>query len=225
MIKVIGGWLIQDQATVVRGLHTGPSVLTGRGRAGPIGSLKTHNVIGKDIVFYAKGKYALRCILQLLEKTLCNTYVQCGIRPGMTIEDFERSEYGGGDDQVNRTATEADIARVPYYVYVFEPKASAYDFHNLLVSTAGSMINFIPTTHVFIGAKISRTVMDGGIAAVDARSRHLATSANSLQSTDKAKEACLVISSSQRIRFQPVVTHSHTHSLATLAREIQSKLA
>ncbi|MEX2530940.1 MAG: hypothetical protein WD960_09210 [Gemmatimonadota bacterium] len=221
-VKVIYGWEIQDQAAAVPGLNMGPKHLTGSRRTGPLHTTDYHNLIGKNIVFHAAGNGALEGILKTMEG-LSHTFVRSGIRPGMQIEKFEECEYGGGDDQVTVTATEKDIVRIDYFVYVFKPKANPYEFKNLLVTATGSMVNMI-SAGPHIASQINRTAMDAGVAVLDARSRHNAASPGGLKEASMGKEAVVVLTSHRRHTQQPIVTHKHTHRISTLAREVRNRL-
>jgi hypothetical protein len=215
-VTVKWGWIIQDQASVVHGMSFGPDWLKGQRRTGPVHG-GYHNLIGKDIVFHGKGKCALGAIVDQMNK-MAATKVRSGIREGMMIEKFEESEFGGGMDEVRAVATTADIVRMPYYVYVFPDEGSAYSFSSLVVSFTSQAVGFVPS-HASVAGIDFRSLFEAGATAWQKGSTLKPDHRSDLQKALKAEKVFVVLTSKQRHGL-PLATHSHTHSMPTLAKDI-----
>ena len=218
--KVSYGWVIQDQAAVIQGMSFGPGWLRGRQRTGPVISGHAHNLIGKDIVFYGKGKHALAAIVQQM-KSMNRVKVRCGIYPGMTIEKFVDSEYGGGMDEVRVTATEKDISRVPYYLYAFEEEKSDYAFSSLVTSFGTQAIGFIPLGEM---SELILDTMDSIMTAHGQISNMLPEKA-ALKKAKGADRVFVVLTGRRMQTRAPIAQHSHTHTMPTLADDIRRAAA
>jgi hypothetical protein len=209
------GWIIRDQAAVVQGLGFGPSWLAGSNRQGPVHP-GYHNLIGKDIVFQGKGKHALDAIVKAMV-ALPRVKVRCGIRPGMMIEKFEESEYGGGMDEVRVMATEADIQRMKYHVHVFPDEPGAYAFSSLLTNFVAQATGFASVSSG-VGA-MARGVFESGVTLHDKIKPMVSASRSPLQKA-LASDKVIVLLTGETRRTSPVASHSHTHSMPTIAKDI-----
>jgi hypothetical protein len=210
------GWIIRDQAAVVQGMNFGPGWLQGKTRQGRVNG-GCHNLIGKDVVFHAKGKSALGAIVDQMIK-MTTTKVRCGIRKGMQIEKFQESEYGGGMDQIRVTATDKEVVRMPYYLHAFADEPGAYQF-NTLVSTFASTAAGMSTAQG--AASTARGAFDS-VAWIHGKTAGLAaTKMSNLQEAMKAKKVYVVLTSNQMLSRSPIVSHRHTHTLPNLAKDIQ----
>jgi hypothetical protein len=218
------GWIIQDQAASVPGIHFGPGWLKGRQRSGPVHA-GYHNLIGKDIIFHGNGKNALGAIMEQMRK-LAPVKVRCGIYPGMTVEKFVESEFGGGMDQVRVEATEADVVRMPYYVYVAPEEKSKYSFNALtlsLVQTAtavGTNIGIQGAEGVINYRELWGKAVD--LAQAVGESRH--DNRSDLQKAQRADKAFVILTSRTMAGKRPVATHKETKTLSDLARAITSAI-
>lgn len=211
------GWIIQDQASVVHGMSFGPGWLKGRSRTGPLlGGY--HNLIGKDIVFHGKGKYALGAIVDQMNKMRA-TKVRCGIREGMMIEKFEESEFGGGMDEVKVRATKADITRMPYYLYAFVDEGSAYSFGSLVTSFTSQAIGFVPATAGFAGVSF-RDIYDSAVTVGQKIHSAAPGKRTELQKALRSDKVFVILTSKARGGKTAISTHSHTHSMPSLAKDI-----
>ncbi|MEO3387566.1 hypothetical protein [Mesorhizobium sp. CAU 1741] len=213
--KVRYGWFIRDQAAVVQGSSIGPGWLKGRSRSGPLIS-GTRNLIGMDIVFYGSGKHALGAIVAKMA-SLTNVKVHSGIYPGMTMEKFVESEYGGGMDEVKVTATRADICRGSYGVYVFKDDKSAYHFNSLVSHLVMQSVGFAPSGGG-VGTMFLETFGAGQTAYEKAKS--FVPQSSDLQAAMKADKVFVVLTSRMLSDRTPIATHTHTHSMPTLAKDI-----
>lgn len=212
-VKLQWGWVIQDQATVVPGIGFGPGWLQGRRRTGPLGG-GYHNLIFKDILFFGKGKGALDEIIKQMS-TMTNHKVRCGIRPGMRIEKFVGSEYGGGDDQITVEATESDIVRNPYYVYVFPNDKSAYHFNSLTGMLVNTALGFVPAANK--ATETARAaIIDAGGTALGLRG----SNKTDLRRACDAKEVFVHITGRRDPVRRAIIEHRHTHRLSTISQEI-----
>lgn len=211
------GWVIQDQASVVHGMSFGPNWLKGRQRTGPVFG-GDHNLIGKDIVFYGKGKYALGAVVDQMYK-MGSVRIRAGIYPGMTVEKFVESEYGGGMDQIRTTATREDISRVTYYLYAFPYERSAYEFSSLATSLASQAVGFIPANGTVLGVNF-RELFEAGATATQKVRSAIPQSRTELGRALRADEVMVVLTAKQRPGRTALASHSHTHSMPTLARDI-----
>lgn len=217
--KVHYGWVIQQQAAVIPGMNFGPGWLSGKQSAGPVIGGYAHNLIGKDIVFYGNGKHALGAIVQQM-KSMNHVKVRCGIYPGMTIETFKDSEYGGGMDQVQVTATEKDIARSPYFLYAFKREASDYSFSSLVTSLGSMATGFVPSGEI---NSLLRGIVDSG-ATMRAQVKNIMPEKAALQKAMKSSHVCVVLTSRRMHSRTPIAQHSHTHTMPTLAQDIVKAL-
>lgn len=213
--KVHYGWVIQQQAAVISGMNFGPGWLRGKQSAGPVGGGYAHNLIGKDIVFYGDGKNALGAIVQQM-KSMNNVKVRCGIYPGMTIETFKESEFGGGMDQMQVTATEKDISRKPYYLYVFKREKSDYSFTSLVTSFGSSATGFIPSGEM---STLLRGAVGAG-ATLYQQGKNMMPEKAALNKAMKSSHVCVVLTSRQMHSRTPIAQHSHTHTMPTLGQDI-----
>ncbi|MFP4239732.1 MAG: hypothetical protein ACLFRZ_10560 [Rhodosalinus sp.] len=213
--KVHYGWVIQQQAAVISGMSFGPGWLRGKQSAGPVISGYAHNLIGKDIVFYGNGKHALGAIVQQMQ-SMSRVKVRCGIYPGMTIETFKESEFGGGMDQVQVTATEKDITRKPYYLYVFKREKSDHSFAALVTSFGSSATGFIPSGGV---NSLLRGAIDAG-ATLYQQGKNMMPDKAELNKAMKSSHVFVVLTSRRMHSRTPIAQHSHTHTMPTLAQDI-----
>lgn len=213
-VKLSWGWVIQDQAASVPGLHFGPGWMQGRRRTGPLGG-GYHNLLVKDILFYGNGKGALGAIVEQMDK-MAHHKVRCGIRPGMVLEKFVPSEYGGGDDQVNVEATESDIVRNPYYLYVFPEEKSPYEFKSLSQMLVNNALGFVPAATK--ATEFARSVIiDAGGAAAGM----IGSKKSDLQRALGAKKVFVLMTGKRLPTGQPLSEHRHTHRISTLAKDIK----
>lgn len=209
------GWVIRDQAAVVQGIGFGPSWLKGSQRQGPV-QAGCHNLIGKDIVFHGKGKHALGAIVETM-LSLPRVKVRCGIRPGMMIEKFEESEYGGGMDEVCVVATEADIQRMKYYGHVFPDEPGAYQFGSLVSSFISRATGFAGVASG-LSAEV-RGAFEGGMTLYD-KIRPMASANRSPLQSALVSDKVFVLLTGDARRTNPLASHSHTHSMPTIAKDI-----
>lgn len=206
------GWVIQDQAAVIKDLAFGPNWLKGQSRSGRVRP-GYHNLIGKDIVFHGKGKHAFGAIIELMA-TMDDIFVRCGIREGMMIEKFVESEYGGGDDQIRVRATEDDIVRGTYYIYVFEPDKT-YTFSGLVSNYGSQLTGFIPGSG---WPGLARDAIEG-IGVLFEQGSNLVKK-SPLRQAIGSSDVVVVLTGKESKTRKPVVTHKHTHRISTLAAEI-----
>lgn len=225
------GWVVRDRASVVHGMAIGPSWLVGKSRFGPLTG-GYHNLLTKDIVFEGKGKHALDAIVGVMNG-LPTVKIRCGIREGMQMERFEESEYGGGMDEHKVTATRKDVSRVPYGIYVHRITESDYSFKSQLASLVtrmippsgsfasageGSMISPAMRNLLSEHATMPRDLYDAAVTVSD-HVRNMMPAQQDLAAAIGSKKVRVVLSSKLHSRV-PIATHSHTHSLPTLARDI-----
>lgn len=213
--KVTYGWAIQDQAAVIQGMSFGPGWLRGRQRTGPVQPGYAHNLIGKDIIFHGDGKGALGAIVEQM-KSMNRVKVRCGIYPGMRIEDWVNSEYGGGMDEVRTTATDKDISRVPYYIYAFEETKSDYAFSSLVTSFVSRATGFVPSSGI---GGLGRDLIESG-ATLHGQISNLMPGKSDLKAAMGAKKVIVLLTSKQQNSRTPIAQHRHTHTMPTLAQDI-----
>ena len=206
------GSFIQDQAAVIKGMAFGPDWLKGRSRSSRIGP-GYYNLLGRDIVFHGKGKHAFGAIVELMA-TMDDIFVHCGIRKGMTIEKFVESEYGGGDDQILVEATEDDIVRGEYYVYVLEPDKT-YTFSGLVSNFGSQLTGFIPGSG---WPGLARDAIEG-IGVLFEQGSNLVKKSPLRQAIGSSDVVVFLTGKESKTR-KPVVTHKHTHRISTLAADI-----
>jgi len=214
--KVSYGWFIRDQAAVVQGSSVGPEWLKGRSRSGPLMN-GTHNLIGKDIVFHGTGKHALGAIVAKMQE-LENVKVHSGIYPGMSLEKFVESEYGGGMDQVTTTATREDICRMAYKTYVFKHDKSAYHFDSLVSYLVMQSVGFAPS-----GEGIASTFLElvnGGLTLHEKGSSLKPDKKSDFQHALNADKVFVILTSRALSGRTEVASHSHTHTMPTLAKDL-----
>ncbi len=213
--KVTYGWAIQDQAAVIQGMSFGPGWLRGKQRTGPVQAGHAHNLIGKDIVFHGDGKGALGAIVEQM-KAMPRVKVRCGIYPGMMIEKWEESEFGGGMDEVRVVATDKDISRVPYYLYAFEEEKSDYAFSSLVTSFVSRATGFVPSSG---WGGLARDTLEA-LATFGSQVASMAPEKAALKKALGAKRVIVLLTSKLQHSRQPIATHRHTHTMPTLAQDI-----
>lgn len=221
------GWHVSQQAAAVSGSGFGPRWFQGKAQTGNVTG-GAHNLLTKDIIFYGKGRGALYAIVMKM-KELESVKIRCGIRKGMEIESFEKSEYGGGMDEVRRQATEADIVRMSYYLYAFPHDARANAFNKELFRLATSAASFgagmvgvppsafgISTGEIVDAAQVMRDKIGQFRAGADSRS--------DLTKAMNADEAMVLLTSKTRNGGPFLASHTHTHTMPTLAKDIDSAM-
>ncbi|ANY19552.1 hypothetical protein A6F68_01030 [Tsuneonella dongtanensis] len=239
-IAVKYGWVKSEQAGALPGVARGSGTnnyIAGRTKSGPLPA-GDHNVMIKDIVFHGKGTLTgggyktgavLNAVLSQMGK-LANIRIVCGIRPGMAIEDFVESEYGGGMDQITREATVDDKVHVPYYVYVFPFNSNSSPFQRELqrfvIGATGFAQGHVALSEVagYIkdGLEIGSFAASQAIGLKNAardKKGPLYKAANP-KIYSGPPEVMVLITSIKRTDMDPIVTHSHAHFLPTLSREI-----
>ena len=214
MAEVACGWVIIDQAAVIKGMSFGPDYIKGRQRTGPLRP-GYHNLIGKDVVFRAEGKDALVETLQLMSQ-MDKHFIRCGIREGMTIERFLPSEYGGGDDQVTDVAGPNDIVRMDYFLYVFPEEESAYSFSSLVKNYGTQLIGFVPGSGLSNDARSFIEALGTLVQKIGT----LGGKKSELQRALEARKVVVLLTGRKLDGKSPIATHKHTHRISTLANEI-----
>ena len=216
------GWVVQDQAPAVPGMHIGPEFLTGKQRSGPLRGGK-HNLMVKNILFRGKGNHALGAIVEQM-KLMGDVKVRCGIYPGQSIEKFVESELGGAMDQVTVKATKDDITRVPYHLYAFRYEKSDYHFDSILASLASKVTGFAGIHHDVAGAGelAFRDAYDAGVAAVRTIQKSVDHHRSDLSKAMWADDVVVLLTSKAMHGKHAVATHSHTHGMPELARDISN---
>lgn len=214
--EVACGWVIIDQAAAIPGMSFGPGYLKGRQRSGPL-LARAHNLIGKDVIFRGAGKHALLEIVKQMS-VMDSHLIRCGIREGMVIPKFVPSEYGGGDDQITVEATEDDIARSPYYLYVFPEEVSAYSFSSLITAFGAQLTGFVPGAGW--GGK-AREIIEG-LGTLFSKASALSKSKTDLERALKADKVVVLLTGDceKKTSRIPISKHSHTHRISTLAGDI-----
>ena len=222
------GWVIQDRAAVLPGMGFGPRLLQGKQRSGPlVGGY--HNLLVKDVVFNGKGRGALYAIIEQM-KLMSNVRIRAGIQEGMSIEKFVESEFGGGDDQITVTAGKSDKTRVPYYMYVFPHKVSAYSFQGQLMSMVTRMAAFgggLGASALPSASSLPFTVGDvvgAGQTMVDQGQTHFGGKGSELKQASNGEDVIMLLTTLQRQGSRPISTHKGSHSLASLSRDIHQAL-
>jgi hypothetical protein len=234
-VKIKAGWVIHGQAAIVPGLAFGPTWLKGGG--GKTGPLVTgmHNLLYKDVVFIGKGKYALGGVVKYMQG-LQFVKIQCGIREGMMVESFEKSEYGGGDDQVMVKVTRQNLTRVPYYLYVLEYKESDRTLSKLLVEYVVPIVSFaggithaavspevVPTEGMDLGLKLMFGSVEAGFDAYDATKGLFKHDIRGLLNIAYKCEKVKVVLTSRSNAYPGetvIATHRHTHPMPYFAQDI-----
>lgn len=213
--EVTCGWVIVDQAAVIKGMSFGPNYIKGRQRSGPLG-VGFHNLIGKDVIFRGAGKDALLEIVKVMA-ALDRHYIRCGIREGMVIEEFVPSEYGGGDDQIKVEATEGDIVRMDYYLYVFPEDESAYSFSSLVKKFGTQLAGFVS------GAGLSHEAREivEGLGTLFQQASAMSKKETDLERALKAEKVVVLLTGKKQTSRTPISMHKHTHRVSTLARDIR----
>jgi hypothetical protein len=240
-VKIKSGWSIHGQAAIIPGLAAGPAWL--RGEAGKTGPLVTgmHNLLYKDVVFIGKGKHALGGIVKYMQG-LQFVKIQCGIREGMMMEQFKKSEYGGGDDQVMVRVTRDNMTRSPYYVYVSEYKESDRTLSKLLMEYAVPVVSFgagvvhgavVPEMDASllkvedVALKLLFGGIDAGFQTYDATKGQFKHDPHGLMKIASQCEKVKVVLTSKLSGHEgatPIATHRHTHPMPYFAKDIITAL-
>ncbi|MBC7710918.1 MAG: hypothetical protein H7203_12695 [Rhizobacter sp.] len=224
-VTVRYGWHVSQQAAAVSGSGFGTRWFQGKALTGNVTG-GAHNLLTKDIIFYGKGRGALYAIVMKM-KELESVKIRCGIRKGMEIESFETSEYGGGMDEVRRQATEADIVRMPYYLYAFPHDARANAFNTelfRLVTTAaafGSSSQYVADMDILAGDVVSSALV---LKDKITQFRAGADSRSDLKKAMNADEVMVLLTSKTRNGGPYLASHTHTHTMPTLAKDIYSAM-
>jgi hypothetical protein len=230
-VEVDCGWVIQDQAPIIPGLAFGPNWLQGARRTGRL-SGGTHNLLGKEIVFQAKGIHALGAIVKQM-KNMPFVKVNCGIREGMTVEAFRTSEFGGGDDQITEPVTRENMTRVEYFVVARELKESERSLGKLMMSYGVPMVEFGISTG--IGATKAAKEVSAIVQIIKgctefvssgkdifeiAETMHKKQLKGLLGIAAKAEWVEVRLTSRKTDQGQIVAKHKHTHPMPYFAKDI-----
>jgi ornithine carbamoyltransferase len=128
-------------------------------------------------------------------------------------------------DQVRVEATEADVVRMPYHLYVLPEEKSKYSFNNLtlsLVQTATAM-----GTNIGIQGPegINYRELWGKVVdftQVAAENRHVNRS--DLQKALRADKAFVILTSRTMAGKRPIATQKETKTLSDFARAITTAI-